>query len=51
MQKDEIKNTLILAVEEDHKTELEAYRRLMKVLGIGDVVETLQNLEAKNRQQ
>lgn len=49
MKKEEILNTLILAVEENHKSELEAYRHLMKVFGIGDVIETLQNLENKKR--
>ena len=50
MQKEEIKNALILSVKEDKKTELEAYRRLMKIMGIEEIVETLQNLEAKNKQ-
>lgn len=49
MQKEEIKNALILSVQEDKKTELEAYRRLMQIMGIGDIVGTLQTLEAKNK--
>ncbi|MBR1630190.1 MAG: hypothetical protein IJ679_13155 [Lachnospiraceae bacterium] len=51
MQKDEMRNMLILAVEEDGKTEIEAYRHLMKVFGIGDVIETLQNLEKKRNSE
>ena len=51
MQKEEIKNALILFVKEDKKSELEAYRRLMEIMGIGDIIETLQNLEKKNEER
>ena len=50
MQKEEMRNALIISVQEDKKTELEAYRRLMKIMGIGDVIETLQRLEEKNKE-
>ena len=51
IDKEEMRNALILAVSEENKTELEAYRHLMKIFGIGDVIETLQNLEKKKRNE
>ena len=51
MDKEEMRNTLILAVKEYGSSEIEAYRHLMKVFGIGDVIETLQNLEKKRNSE
>ncbi len=49
MQKDEMRNFLIMEAKDNKKSELEAYRALMKVFGISDVVETLKNIEKEQK--
>lgn len=44
-----MRNFLVMEAEDNHKTELEAYRSLMKVFGIADVIKTLQNIEKEQQ--
>ena len=49
MQKDEMRNFLVMEAKDNNKSELDAYRALMKVFGIADVIETLQNIEKEQK--
>ena len=49
MDNEEIRNFLVMEAKDNRKTELEAYRALMKVFGIDDVVETLKNIEKEQK--
>ena len=44
-----MRNFLVMEAKDNKKSELEAYRALMKGFGIADVVETLQNIENERR--
>ena len=50
MQKEEMRNFLVMEAKDNNKSELESYRALMKVFGIADVIETLQNVEKERKE-